>query len=275
MELISDLTYNTHQTSTDIQFHVKYKVIYVTKGSAELILNNNAYTISENDMLFLSNCDYFSIRTTGEEFHRYIMILSPAAFLKYFDDERLLSLFKLQPYSSDPFIHITNAEDMKHIFMNLVEEMNNCDNEYHNDMIRIYLHQMMIMAYRLSEISDTKNYDEVQLKILKAQNILEGRFKEPIKISDLCAELHMSLYYFTHQFTRLVGCSPKQYLIKVRLNVAGKMLISTSLTIYEIAENSGFPNVNLFITCFKKKFGITPTEFRKRVINKEFLVLDD
>lgn len=264
MELISTLTYNTHQTNTDIQFHVKYKVIFVTKGTAELTLNNNIYTISENDMLFLSNCDYFSIRTTGQAFHRYIMILSPSVFLKYFDDEHLLSLFKLQPYSSDPFIHIKNSEDMVRIFTKLEEEMDNCDNTYHNDMIKIYLHQMMIMAYRLSDFSEAKNYDEVQLKILKAQNILESRFKEAVKISDLCIELNMSLYYFTHQFTKFVGCSPKQYLIKIRLNVAGKMLISTSLTIYEIAENSGFPNVNLFITCFKKNFGITPTEFRKR-----------
>ena len=265
MELISTMVYNTHQTNTDIQFPVKYKVIFVTKGCAELTLNNNIYTISENDMLFLSNCDYFSIKTTGEDFHRYVMILSPSVFLKYFDDKHLLSLFKLQPYSSDPFIHIKKVDDMKHIFKKLMEETNNCDNSYHNDMIKLYLHQMMIYAFRSADFSETKSYDEVQLKILKAQNILESRFKEPIRISELCADLHMSLYYFTHQFTRLVGCSPKQYLIKIRLNVAGKMLISTSLTVHEISESAGFPNVNLFITCFKKNFGITPTEFRKKV----------
>ena len=57
-----------------------------------------------------------------------------------------------------------------------------------------------------------------------------------------------------------------QYLNDYRLEVAAKLLTTTSDDIINIAINTGFDNLSYFNRCFKKKYGITPGKYRNPII---------
>lgn len=64
-------------------------------------------------------------------------------------------------------------------------------------------------------------------------------------------------------FKQEYGVTPKEYSDFLRLSLAKKMLLNTDKKVIDIAYESGFASVSAFNRFFKKKTGITPTEYRK------------
>ena len=80
---------------------------------------------------------------------------------------------------------------------------------------------------------------------------------------EVARQFFISPGYLQHRFTELVGCSPKQYLILSRLSSAQRMLLTTQLTVAEIAAECGFAEANNFIRRFSAHFGETPAQYRR------------
>ena len=68
----------------------------------------------------------------------------------------------------------------------------------------------------------------------------------------------------TRYFRSHLGCSPKQWLLNVRLAKAKRMIVTTDLTMAEIARQSGFHDPLYFSKLCRKHFGLTPTDIRKQ-----------
>lgn len=83
-----------------------------------------------------------------------------------------------------------------------------------------------------------------------------------ISINKVCGYLHISTGYFSSIFKKEMKMTFVAYLLHVRMEAAKEMLRSTSLKAFEIAESLGFADPNYFSFCFRKKFGITPKEYR-------------
>lgn len=76
-------------------------------------------------------------------------------------------------------------------------------------------------------------------------------------------------YHLHRTFKRLTGVTPIEYIQETRIRNARNYLSQSNKTIGEIALLVGLPNIPYFITLFKKKTGLTPTEYRQQHWNKE------
>ncbi len=76
-----------------------------------------------------------------------------------------------------------------------------------------------------------------------------------------------SKFYFLREFHRVTGETPKQYLQRVRLEKAAAKLNSNDLTVLEIALDAGFRSHEVFTKAFRKQFGLTPSQYRKRMLD--------
>ena len=83
-------------------------------------------------------------------------------------------------------------------------------------------------------------------------------------IEDLAAANNYSVNYFRKIFKKYTGMTPLDYIINFRLRVASTFLRTTNKSVLEIAEESGFPTLSSFNRYFKKKFGTTPSQWRKQ-----------
>lgn len=86
--------------------------------------------------------------------------------------------------------------------------------------------------------------------------------EEEILVSDLAAMCGMSQRYFGTLFSRYYQTSPKQYILRKKLDHAQMLLESTALPIAAVAEESGFASVYHFSRIFKRCTGMTPTAYR-------------
>lgn len=71
--------------------------------------------------------------------------------------------------------------------------------------------------------------------------------------------------YFSNYFKKTFGINFVEYLNKVRLSHARELLKDKHLTIGEIAERTGYLNSSTFTTTFKKYYGVSPSEYRKKL----------
>ncbi len=93
--------------------------------------------------------------------------------------------------------------------------------------------------------------------------IEESADEETVDIAALCRDIAMSRSALYRKLKALTGNSIQDFIRMVKLRKASRMLMETTLTISEIAYQSGFPNTKHFSTSFKKQFGKTPTEYRQ------------
>lgn len=99
--------------------------------------------------------------------------------------------------------------------------------------------------------------------ITNAVEYINKNLHKDIRISDIASEVHLSPFYFSRIFKEYIGSSPHEYLIRHRIDTSKKLLKQTGVCVEEIAEKTGFSDVNNFIRVFKKLTGTTPLHYRR------------
>ncbi len=113
----------------------------------------------------------------------------------------------------------------------------------------------------ISEISGQKI--SKYKKIEKIIAFLKEYYKENFSIKELSEKIGISPYYLSHLFKKEMGISVMKYRDYLRLTTAKEMLQNTNLSITNIAFSLGWNDSNYFTRIFKKRTGISPSDFRK------------
>jgi YesN/AraC family two-component response regulator len=120
---------------------------------------------------------------------------------------------------------------------------------------------------RLSTATDAKpeRPDEINnLLVRKAVRYIEERYAEPFSLKDLAEELFVSPNYLCELFKRHTGRNITEYLSDYRLRQAEKYLKQIACKVADVSTLVGYKDAKYFSTAFKKKYGMTPLEYRNR-----------
>jgi transcriptional regulator GlxA family with amidase domain len=107
-----------------------------------------------------------------------------------------------------------------------------------------------------------KDHDDHE--ILRAQEIIERRYKEHIKMETLATQANTSLRQFNRRFKSATGETAVKYLQHTRVEAAKILLVTSAHTFDEIAPLVGYENVSFLRRVFKSCTGTTPAEFRRK-----------
>lgn len=122
------------------------------------------------------------------------------------------------------------------------------------------------LLYLLLENALSKN--EAELSGLSTSNFLGilsriVRYPEqPVSLNELSQELHMHPTYISNRFKELFGKSPMQVHREMRVQRAKTLLISSEMSVTEIAQAVGFTEIPNFNRLFKSYVGLSPKQFR-------------
>lgn len=117
----------------------------------------------------------------------------------------------------------------------------------------------VIYAFRRTNYAGTEF-----LNISKAIAYIEQNYTKEISnefLADMCS---LSVGCFIRTFRRCYNTTPKKYILDLKLSKAKVLLETTEKTVLEIAYETGFEPPAYFSSIFKKKLGMTPTEYRKQ-----------
>ena len=117
----------------------------------------------------------------------------------------------------------------------------------------------MIAILRIAEGAYTGEDTEPGSDVLRW---IRGNLEKPITLDSLCTRFHTNRTTLSRQIRQRTGFSPMQYVLEERLNQSRPDLLFTWVSIGEIAEKYGFSDANYYIRAFKKRFGVTPRQYR-------------
>ena len=121
---------------------------------------------------------------------------------------------------------------------------------------------MLVKVAELLESQDSVSYDMPDSYGLYAVKYLTSHFSEKISIDELASHIGISRGYLTQLVKDLTGLSPKQYLIRFRMEMAAKYLTEDNLPISQVAASCGYSDPLTFSKAFRKQYGVSPTEYR-------------
>lgn len=140
-------------------------------------------------------------------------------------------------------------------------------------------HEMAVLAAKMFQIDiDRKTQNPFVIfmgqkrhedeGILKAQDLIEKNPTSLIPVETICEQVGMSRRTFERKFRKCTGNSLTEYVQRVKVEHAKKLLELTKKTINEIIFETGYNDIDAFRRIFKKYTDLSPLEYRKRYSSK-------
>ena len=116
------------------------------------------------------------------------------------------------------------------------------------------------------ENKDSQQKDRMIVSITK---YLQNHLQEDVSLNVLAQEFHLNAQYISQLFKSEIGVGFLTYLTNIRMEHAKKLLLSTDDAISDISDQCGYNDYRVFTKVFKKKEGITPSQFRRDCLKGE------
>lgn len=111
--------------------------------------------------------------------------------------------------------------------------------------------------------------------IMQIQQYFERHYAQKLSMQAVADHFHINYYYLSHMFKKQMGVSPSGYLTALRINEACRLLCTTDLPIYRVAEMVGYPNQSNFQVQFKQRKGMSPLQYRAYYSENQLIIQDD
>jgi AraC-like DNA-binding protein len=126
---------------------------------------------------------------------------------------------------------------------------------------------LMDLTARVMQLYDFSHMQAVDIvfeQLQPAISYMEEKLLENPKLEELAKVVHLAPNYFHRKFTLTFAMTPLAYMLRRRLDLARQLLLSTDMTVKQIAHQSGFDSQFYLSRVFKREYGISPSEFRKQ-----------
>lgn len=129
------------------------------------------------------------------------------------------------------------------------------------DIIHASIDALVVAVNKAPDVTIDDTITDTRL--LAILNYLQSHYKD-VSLDSVAKTFHLSTPYLSKYIKEKSGKTFGEHLTTIRLNRAMSLLINGNYTIENIAYNVGYPNVEHFIRVFKKRFSVTPMQYRKQ-----------
>lgn len=231
-----------------------YLIVMLTvRGNAVLRCPNGDISLARHDFLLFPPGFTLQFATGETPFSYYLCFVSGVLAEQY-----------LPPLLAEsPFLHqqLSPASDIAlSLFPSMAPLLRAPDTDTALHVNAVFHTILSDAAYSASAKART---EKLPPHVRTVRQIYEQDYKNPHSLDALSAETGVSKYKLCRDFSASLGISPLQYLNRVRIEEAKRLLASSNDTVHEIGSLVGIDNTNHFIRLFKKSTGITPLQFRQ------------
>lgn len=234
--------------------HEALEIIIVTEGALALGIGEKLYPVEKGDVaiVFPNLIHHYQVFAEGRNRANVIMAKSNL-FANY--QEKLEEMCVINPVIKKEKVHSDIMKSLTSLF--LTEQDNEVLKQAHMQIILTRIMEQCELVERNSVKTDDLVY--------KAVKYVAANYKNDFCLDDMAYELGVSKYVLSRVFSGTFHTNFCQYVNGIRLNYACAYLENTKDSITEISLECGFESQRTFNRAFKKKYRMTPREYRENV----------
>ncbi|MEG1004418.1 AraC family transcriptional regulator [Clostridium sp.] len=240
---------------------------FITSGSVDYLIEGKKFTLKKGQVLIsnpgIYHMELFNEQTNCTELHIGISNVSPNSKSNRIDirDSNILTLNK-------------HKDELLLCCSEIVDEQKGSKPSYPFMLKALVMKLLVLLDRELNE----ENYEVVEHDIsfksrekkALVENITEYlsiNYVKDISLETLSKNMYLSPVYISKIFKEIMGDSPINYLIKIRLSKAKELLNDSSIPIKTVAKMVGYNDPYYFSKLFKKYYGISPNKFKEKQKN--------
>lgn len=252
----------------ELHWHDFFEITYYFEGRGQNIINGRKYEICPGSAVLLTPTDYHEIIVEKPMLEVTLMI-NPDVI----PDELVYSTVSLD----EAVYCFFEGEDKKNIeyLLEMIQNEFSWKKQYGLSCLKNLVGIIVAQVVRKYESECSRSETSVQgltgkneKLFKKAMSYILRNFTRNPGLSQISEHLGYSPCYFSRHFHEIAGVPYKEYIRKLRLNHAKRLLLSSDMSVAEVGANSGYATLQVFLADFKKVYGETPTAFRKRYFKK-------
>ena len=248
-------------------FHAHLEIYYLVSGERNYHIRGRNYHVRAGDLVVISGNIMHRTFPVGDCAHERILLEIYTPMLHtvnaLFGDqspERMLTnvagIFHLDPTEQGRVLALLRA---------LMQEMD--EQRYgHDTMVSSILAQLLTFVVRNAVESPSERWENSEsknAKMVEISNYLAAHSAEKMSLDDISERFSISKYHLCRTFKDMTGFTISEYVNASRVMHARELLMTTTLSIAEIAKEAGFESSTHFGKVFKQLIGKSPLHFRK------------
>ena len=243
--------------------HVYYELLYVLEGEVAMTIRGREHRVEAGSLVFLSPFDAHATRMLSPVYRRYYLLIPPDRLRAFHNDVALLSVFR---FHGEHFSCVlpTGGEKGRFdaYFALLLDAAQRGGPDFETRVEAL----MTLILVDARAIGPELFLPPEALSFLPIQELLdrlEQRGGRDFSLEEEARKCHVSPGCLSAHFRRLVGISPMQYVMQLRLGRAKLLLRTTELSIPDVARQCGWGDASNFVRRFREQFHCTPLKYRQ------------
>lgn len=248
-------------------YHDCYELYYLYSGERYYFIQDKTYYVSAGSFVLINP---YEIHRTGNlgsfGFDRMLIHFSRELLEDYRRVDPSIDLYRCL----DANIHILSLDPREQIFAQmLLQTMEDAYREAHsgeNPRCKLALIQLLLFLNHRKSGSANEALSHIgstQKTIFEAVGYINTHYREQITLASISETFYLSKFHFSRSFKENTGFAFTQYLNNVRVKEAKHLLLSSSLTVNEIAAGVGFQSNTHFGRVFRQITGMSPSHYRQ------------
>lgn len=244
--------------NTTLPYH---RIIYVTYGTVRYEIHNTSMILEKGDVLYTPPNTIYNAASLDDHILPEFLYLYFQVHPHY--EER--NFIRMMETSLKIRVFHALRSPVEFYFRTIQEEYTSQRPGYYHK-IHSYLMLLIMELLRRKdflphELKSRKPVHGTDLLLNKATSYIAANLKEPLLVSHVSHACGVSESYLYKIFTSGLGQSPKEYILKCKMEYAALLLKERNMTVTQIARELGFLNPNHFSNTFHRIMGIRPSQY--------------
>lgn len=204
-----------------------------------------------------------------KEVQKYVYYVEdhPEVFWIHFTGYDVKNILEYHGISLDQHVFYSGTlPEYKMSLRKIIQELQQCKYGYEDYIASLFNNILLLVSRQQQEGENAAT--NIPEEIEAAAAYFNEHYNTKISVEQYAESLHISTNWFIRNFKQHMKISPAQYLLSLRMVNAQSLLENTDYSVGEIAEIVGYDNQLYFSRVFKKEYGISPAQYRKRAENQ-------
>ena len=238
-------------------WHRSIEIFALFEGKLEFYVNEKRYPLKPGEFMLVNSNEVHSI-TAKDQNLTVVLQIPLSAFEKYYTDERFIYFSHSSRLQDEEVMKL--IQDMYHTYI-----QKECGYELKVQSQFYMLIYLLVTKYRKTEVDLELVRHTKKLNSLSAITAyMKDNYTKDLSLESLAKIFGYSPTYLSRMFQKYAKTNYKVYLDQIRLEHAYKDLVNSEASIGDIAIGNGFSSSKAFSRVFKEKYGMLPSEFRRK-----------